>query len=514
MNRAPTRKAFSPREAEGAPPAELFTGEAISDPANFGARIVSHRSWSGRVRQMSYAAIDIQLVCMGSAVAFALRFSVANPFHFEVVSFRQLSLRASTYGYQGYLLLYCALIVLGCISQHLYRTPREITSFAETLRVSKAVVLATSLLVLFIFTSGNKEISRLVVFSAGVVNVLTLAGWRFAKRRYVLRRTNRGEGLSRVLIIGAGRVGQAFAQWIENNRHLGYSICGFLDPHPNADKRVLGTVGDLRRVALAQFVDEVFITPPADGEIVKQAFLEARKLRMDLHVVPELYGGLGWRAPLYSIGGFPLLKLYSEPIPVVGLAMKRVLDVVMSSVGLVLASPVLVIAALWIRLSSAGPAIYAAPRVGKKGKKFKCYKLRTMIEGADASKEKLRETNERNGPFFKMQNDPRVTGPGRWLRKFSIDELPQLVNVLLGAMSLVGPRPHPIDDYERYTLEDLRRLDVKPGITGLWQVTARSDPSFVTNIALDLEYIANWSLRLDAKILLRTIPAVLRANGD
>jgi lipopolysaccharide/colanic/teichoic acid biosynthesis glycosyltransferase len=192
--------------------------------------------------------------------------------------------------------------------------------------------------------------------------------------------------------------------------------------------------------------------------------------------------------------------------------MKRLLDVVLSSVGLVLIPPFLAIAAVWSRLSSPGRAIYVAPRVGKKGKKFNCYKLRTMVEGADTSKEKLHETNGRNGPF-KMRNDPRVTRPGRWLRKFSIDELPQLLNVLLGDMSLVGPRAHPIDDYERYTLEDLSRLDMKPGITGLWQVTARRDPCFATSMALDLEYIANWSLRLDAKILLQTLPVVLRANG-
>jgi exopolysaccharide biosynthesis polyprenyl glycosylphosphotransferase len=514
MNGNAARRAFSAGGAEGAPPTGLLTGDTTPESGNFGARIVSHRSWSGRVRQMSYAAIDVLLVFLGSAVVFALRFGVPKPSDFEVVSLRQLSLRASTHGYPGYLLLYCALIVLLCISQHLYRTPREITSVAETLRVLKAVALATSLLVLFIFTSGNKEISRLVVASAGCVNALNLAGWRFAKRWYVLRRADRGEGLSRVLIIGAGKVGQAFAGWIESNRHLGYSVCGFLDPHPNGDKRVLGSVEDLRRVALAQFVDAVFITPPAEGEMVKQAFLEARKLRMDLHVVPDLYDGLGWRAPVHFIGGFPLLKLYGEPIPAVGLAVKRLMDVVLSSLGLVLISPFLAIAAVWIRLSSPGPAIYVAPRVGKKGKKFNCYKLRTMVDGADAYRQQLREKNERNGPFFKMENDPRITRPGRWLRKFSIDELPQLVNVLLGDMSLVGPRPHPIDDYERYTIEDLRRLDVKPGITGLWQVTARRDPSFATNMSLDLEYTENWSLRLDAKILLQTIPVVLRADGD
>ena len=152
-------------------------------------------------------------------------------------------------------------------------------------------------------------------------------------------------------------------------------------------------------------------------------------------------------------------------------------------------------------------------RVGIKGRRFRCYKLRTMVEEADAQKDVLRKTNERNGPFFKMENDPRVTRCGRLLRKFSIDELPQLLNVLRGEMSLVGPRPHPVDDFERYTIEHLRRLDVKPGVTGLWQVTARRDPSFETNMILDLEYIENWSLRLDLTILLKTIPAVFRAEG-
>ena len=122
--------------------------------------------------------------------------------------------------------------------------------------------------------------------------------------------------------------------------------------------------------------------------------------------------------------------------------------------------------------------------------------------------------NQRNGPFFKLENDPRITRSGRWLRKYSIDEIPQLFNVLRGEMSLVGPRPHPIDDYERYTLEHLRRLDLKPGMTGLWQVTARRDPAFETNMKLDLEYIENWSLRKDFGILLKTIPAVLRAEGN
>src|SRR6185437_4038646 len=166
------------------------------------------------------------------------------------------------------------------------------------------------------------------------------------------------------------------------------------------------------------------------------------------------------------------------------------------------------------RLDSPGPAFYCAQRVGRKGQKFPCWKLRTMVANADALKRELRATNQRSGPFFKLSADPRVTRFGRFLRKSSLDELPQLWNVIRGEMSLVGPRPHPVDDYQLYDLEHRRRLEVRPGITGLWQVKARRDPSFETNMTLDLAYIENWSLLLDFKILLLTLPAVLRATGQ
>jgi exopolysaccharide biosynthesis polyprenyl glycosylphosphotransferase len=271
---------------------------------------------------------------------------------------------------------------------------------------------------------------------------------------------------------------------------------------------------DLRKIALGQFADRLFVTLPADREVVKEIFLEARRLRMNLNVVPDIYDGLGWRAPVETIGGFPVIELHGEPIPAMGLAFKRAIDLLGAAALLLLTAPLLAFAALRIRCDSPGPVFYPALRVGRKGRKFRCYKLRTMVAEADAQKEQLRPANERNGPCFKIENDPRITRCGRWLRKFSIDELPQLLNVLRGDMSLVGPRPHPVDDYERYTIEHLRRLDVKPGVTGLWQVTARRDPSFDTNMVLDLEYIENWSLQLDLRVLLRTFKVVLEGEGQ
>lgn len=206
--------------------------------------------------------------------------------------------------------------------------------------------------------------------------------------------------------------------------------------------------------------------------------------------------------------------LRARPILVTGLLVKRITDLLLSAIGVLLLWPCLLAIALAVKLESAGPVIYASLRVGKKGQKFVCYKFRTMVDGADGLKDFLRPFNERQDPFFKIADDPRVTRLGRFLRKYSLDELPQLWNVLKGHMSLVGPRPHPVDDYARYRPEDHRRLDLKPGITGLWQVTARRNPSFETCLELDLEYMRHWSLLLDYKILLLTVPTVLSGDGE
>jgi lipopolysaccharide/colanic/teichoic acid biosynthesis glycosyltransferase len=172
-----------------------------------------------------------------------------------------------------------------------------------------------------------------------------------------------------------------------------------------------------------------------------------------------------------------------------------------------------VVISVLIKLDSPGPTLYLGERVGRKGRRFLCCKFRTTSSNADALKSKLRARNERVGPMFKITDDPRITRIGRLLRRYSIDELPQLWNVLRGEMSLVGPRPHPVDDFAGYQLDHLRRLDMTPGLTGLWQITARTDPSVQKSMTLDLEYIERWSLWLDLRILLKTIPVVLAGTG-
>jgi len=384
----------------------------------------------------------------------------------------------------------------------------------ESLAVVKAVVFATLLLSAFVYLSGVRIVSRLVVGYAGALNVMTFIAWRLWKRRIILQRASKGIGTRNVLIVGAGRIGQALAALLEENKLLGYSFKGFLDANHSTDPRLLGKIEDLARIAQAEFADEVFISIPSERELVKTVAAEARRQRLAVKVVPDLYDGFGWNAPISHISHFPVMELHWEPIPSVGLFFKRVIDVVGSGLGLIVLSPVLAAISIGVRVNSRGSVIYSSPRVGRKGRKFVCYKFRTMVANADAVKNQLRHLNEREGPTFKITKDPRITQFGRFLRKYSLDELPQLWNVLKGEMSLVGPRPHPLDDYEQYQLEHLRRLDVKPGITGLWQVTARKHPSFDANMRLDLDYIEHWNLWLDLKILSNTLSAVFNGSGS
>jgi exopolysaccharide biosynthesis polyprenyl glycosylphosphotransferase len=276
---------------------------------------------------------------------------------------------------------------------------------------------------------------------------------------------------------------------------------------------VIGRISELAELARAGFVDEVILAGPHDREKTLRVVRAARQLRLDVKLAPDLFGCEPTRIT-ERVGDIPLISLHEERFPVAGLLLKRALDVVGAAAALILLAPALVLLAILIKLDSRGPVLYAAPRAGRKGRPFRCYKFRTMVLDADALKEGLRERNQRQGPFFKIADDPRITRVGRLLRRYSLDELPQLWNVLKGEMSLVGPRPHPLDDFSAYAIEHLPRLDVLPGMTGLWQVTARRDPSFQAGMSLDIEYIHRWSLGMDLKILLKTAGVVLRGSGE
>jgi exopolysaccharide biosynthesis polyprenyl glycosylphosphotransferase len=241
---------------------------------------------------------------------------------------------------------------------------------------------------------------------------------------------------------------------------------------------------------------------------------EARTAGIDVRVVPDMYDGLAWNAPVEYIGQFPTIPLHRKDFPIGAFLIKRTLDITLSSLALLVLSPVMLAIAAAVRLDSEGTIFYKAHRIGRKGRTFCCYKFRTMVHNADHLKADLEHMNERDSVLFKIAKDPRITRVGAVLRKYSLDELPQFYNVLRGDMSLVGPRPPMAAEVEQYDLAHLRRLDVLPGITGLWQVEARQDPSFDSYISLDTAYVENWSLMMDMKILARTVGVVLSGTGS
>jgi exopolysaccharide biosynthesis polyprenyl glycosylphosphotransferase len=324
-----------------------------------------------------------------------------------------------------------------------------------------------------------------------------------------------------VLIVGAGPMGRELATILERENIDGRRVVGFLDENERVAGSVLGRVAQLTRIARAEFVDEVILAIPERRDLARWVIREAHRNRLNIRLVPDLYdfrqvpeqGRKPSHLGLEYFGDLPVLTLHEERAPAAALFCKRVLDVALSAGALLVAAPLMAAVALAIKVASPGQVMYPAARVGLKGRRFTCYKFRTMVSGADRMKESLRPDNERHGPCFKIAADPRITSVGHFLRRYSLDELPQLWNVLRGEMSLVGPRPHPLDDFEHYRLDHLRRLDVTPGITGLWQVTARGDPSFQRNMALDLEYIEHWSLGMDLSILWKTVFVILHGSG-
>jgi exopolysaccharide biosynthesis polyprenyl glycosylphosphotransferase len=360
--------------------------------------------------------------------------------------------------------------------------------------------------------SGKNYVQSALAWVAGILHSAGLLASRWAQPKSSPH-APAAFGMRNVLIVGAGGLGHRLAAYLEKHPELGRSVYGFLDDGKLPRKGVMGRTGDLAELARAGFVDEVILAGPHDREKTLRVVRAAQQLRLDVKMAPDLFGceSMG---ETERIGDIPLISLHEERLPVAGLFLKRAIDVTGAVVALVLMTPVLALLAILIRCDSPGPVLYAALRAGRKGRPFRCYKFRTMIREADDLKKGLRAQNQREGPFFKMADDPRITRVGRLLRRYSLDELPQLWNVFKGEMSLVGPRPHPLDDFSAYAIEHLPRLDVIPGMTGLWQVTARGNPSFQAGLNLDIEYIHRWSLGMDLKILLKTAAVVLRGSGE
>ncbi len=413
----------------------------------------------------------------------------------------------------AFLACYALLTVICNAAQDLYADTARHSARVSRVSMLRSFVLSSMLTIIMGFVVNERPAPRIVFGATMLFSVIGLLTLRSVLQWQNLRRIDRGIGTQHVLIVGSGEIAQGFRDYLESHRYLGKMFCGFVDDAHGDDPHWLGSPQELPRILRERFIDEIYFTPEISRDLIMEVALEARRERIAVKVVPDLYGGMALGAGMAYIGNVPVLELNHRPISPVGVFLKRMLDLVLAAIILIACAPLMLLVALAIKLDSPGSAFYSAWRIGRKGRRFRCYKFRTMVSDADSLKNNLRHRNERNGATFKIANDPRITRIGRFLRKYSIDELPQLFNVLKGEMSIVGPRPHPLDDFNQYQLEDLRRLDVLPGVTGLWQVNARRDPSFQRNVTLDLEYIQNWSVLMDVKIVLKTIPEIFRGSG-
>lgn len=378
------------------------------------------------------------------------------------------------------------------------------------------LVLAITLSTLFILK--QEDVSRLfLVFLFIAQPAVTLAS------RVVLRYgfeaiRQRGHDPRFMLVAGTGKLAQDFADRVEDHPGLGIQIIGHLSAPGETDhivtRPILGSVEQFEDILHSQVVDEVAVClPPAAARYLEPitglAADEGKTVRIPVDPVEEILPS----ALHEEFDGFVVRSLVHDGHREVGLVAKRILDIVGSGVGLIVFSPVMLIAAIAIRLTEGSPVLFRQERIGFHGRPFTIYKFRTMIPDAEDHLDAVRHLNERDRVAFKATNDPRITPLGRWLRKTSIDELPQFWNVLTGSMSLVGPRPPLPAEVIEYDIWHRRRLSMKPGITGLWQVEARHDSDFDRWVERDLIYIDGWSIWLDLKILAKTLPAVLAHGG-
>lgn len=366
----------------------------------------------------------------------------------------------------------------------------------------------------------NLDLARSYVLVALPAAIGTAVLLRFVLRKRLHLARSRGENLRRVIVVGHELSVIGITRQLRRERYHGLEVVGACLP-PNADGigvadlPVYGTFDEVASAVEQADADTVVVLscPELDGAAVRRLAWQLERDEVDLVVASALVDVAGARTTIRPFDGLPMLHVEHPRLHGGSRLVKDVFDRLGALVLLILAGPVLLGVALCVRLTSRGPVLFRQVRVGRDGRQFRIFKFRSMYLDAEARLGELRHLNEHDGVLFKMRDDPRVTPVGRWLRRFSLDELPQLLNVLLGQMSLVGPRPPLPTEVAAYADDVRRRLAVKPGMTGLWQVSGRSDLSWEEAVRLDLRYVENWSLSLDLVILLRTVTAVVRSSG-
>ena len=495
----------------------------LPTPASKGAPRPRPRRGKSRLLLVFWDALFINLAFLG---AYALRYNVQGGHNLtnDAISFTYVP-------YDQYLRLELS-ITLGLLVILWIKGVYKLRATVSWIRRFSAIASATTTgfvaLTIYeffftkspnlLFSSSSAAPRGLIIYTWIGATILLFLGRQLVALalavgyRHGLRRV-------RLLVIGSGRLGKMMMQHIAATPRLGYQIIGFIDsqspPLPQFGRfKALGTLADLDHLIRHYRVDEVLIALPSNQhqQILSSVRLCERAGAV-FKLIPDLYELSLSRIDMDSIEGIPLIGIKSGGISTWDYVGKRGLDIIIGGLILLLGSPFWLLIALAIKLDSPGPVLFKQRRVGYHGRPFLLYKFRSMRSDADKELAKLRQMNEAGGPLFKIKADPRRTRVGKLIRRTSLDEIPQLLNVLKGEMSLVGPRPPLPSEVAEYDEWEKGRLEIQPGLTGLWQVRGRSQLDFDEMVLLDLYYIENWSLRLDLQILLQTIPAVLFSKG-
>jgi exopolysaccharide biosynthesis polyprenyl glycosylphosphotransferase len=465
--------------------------------------------------------LDVSLITLAFALAYLARYTLQ--IGSEVLEEYQVSLAE----YFPVQLAYMLILLVTLHFRGFYRRTRSPSILDDLGHISSATLVAFAGMIVLVFITRPIAFSRLMFVYLVPLTIVMLLIQRIVLRRIRRYLLHRGIGVSNLLVVGATDAASRLMNSVVSNPHLGYRLKGFVDDQIRFSEWILptqypdgsevpyiGTINELNDLIYRHQVNEVIIALPSNYHAtINEIINRCRESGVGFSLVPDLFEMRLDLLNFSEINGVPLLGLKNNSLRGWNYVVKRTMDIYLALAALLITIPLTLLIALAIKIDSRGPIIYRQTRIGKHGKPFTFYKFRSMRVGSDKQLQALQVLNETGGVTFKMKNDPRRTRVGKFLRRTSLDELPQLINILLGQMSFVGPRP-PIDrEVEKYQEWHYRRLEVACGLTGLWQVSGRSKLTFDDMVKLDIYYAENWSLWLDIKILIRTIPAVLKGEG-
>lgn len=460
-----------------------------------------------------YALIDLGVVTLSFGAAYVVRGWLSTIF--PILPLMHIS------EYRP-LLLFILPIWMGLLYLNkTYTSQRGKTYRPLVWTVARANLEGVCVLSLIFFVLKLHMFNRSLVFLFMLLCTLLLTAEKIVLLKCLQYARKRGRNIKRVLIIGTDPKVQILVKRINQHPDTGFVIGGFLSEHPEEvgrnvyGNKVIGTCDDLYRILHEEIIDEVIFAMPIFAlHRIKPLLEVCEQMGINCRIVIDTYKYTSnFKLFVDNILDIPLISFSYREKQFLSLGIKRVIDISISAGLLAILSPLLLVIGILIRKQSSGPALFQQVRSGLNGRRFVMYKFRTMVDGAEALRDQLKDCNEVSGPIFKIEDDPRITKLGKYLRRTSLDELPQLWNVLKGEMSLVGPRPLPLVESFQITGRARRRLSMKPGITGMWQCNGRSHCEYDDLICYDLKYVDNWSLLLDIKLLIKTIPVVIRCIG-